>query len=218
MNAGIRIPFDSEKNRVCKGKDPEFVHLYLAQKQRNWIWLKEELGRRVSLSEVLLDFGYDLKEVYKNHPEAQYGYWDEGSDNHLYINYSFDSEGRYLLEFNCEMEEPKKKRCYFWRIYKYHVSVDQISLSGWVEWCDELFRLQHGKPRPKNNKIFVNPDMKEAIVKARVWNKDQIEKWLNDHGYRWTYTTEVKYQYAFKNADEVELVDSDAEVMARKSA
>ena len=209
---GIKISFDAETNRECAGRGPEYAEAYFLNKARYWNDMHAARNDVIELPEILSDLGYNVTELRKRHPEIMGGYWDEGD---IVFNVSFDQEGLFLLDFNCKTreipEESKKKRCYFWRIYKYHVSVDQISLSGWVEWCEELFRLQHGKPRPRNNKIFVNPDMKEAIVKARVWNKGQIEKWLNDHGYRWTYTTEIKYQYAFKNADDVELVDSDAE-------
>ena len=113
-----------------------------------------------------------------------------------------------------EPEEPRK-RCYFWRQYKYHVNANDISLKGWVVWCDELYEIQHGKKRPKKNKIFVNPDMQIATVKARVWNKDRIEKWLTDHGYNWTRTEEVKYQFPVTEGDGVVLIDSDAEVLAK---
>ncbi len=102
-----------------------------------------------------------------------------------------------------------KRRCYYWRVWKYSVDSSTISLKGWITWCNELYRIQHNKPRPKNNKIFINPDMKDAIVKARSWNKDRIEEWLTSHGYSWTVTMETKYQFAFSSSDEVELVDAD---------
>ena len=87
--------------------------------------------------------------------------------------------------------------------------VEQISLKGWIEWCNELYIIQHKKRRPKNSKLFVDPRMTRAIVKARVWNKDQIEKWLNDHGYEWTMTVETKYQFPFQDESEVILVNAD---------
>ena len=103
----------------------------------------------------------------------------------------------------------EKRRCYFWKQWKYYVPVEQISLKGWIEWCNELYVIQHKKRRPKNSKLFVDPRMTRAIVKARVWNKDQIEKWLNDHGYEWTMTVETKYQFPFQDESEVILVNAD---------
>lgn len=113
------------------------------------------------------------------------------------------------------MQEPEKKRCYFWRVYKYHVGASQISLKGWIDWCNELYQIQHSKPRPKTNRIFIDPAMTVATVKARIWNKDRIEQWLNQHGYSWTVTVETKYQWEVENPNEVIFVDSDAEVEAR---
>lgn len=115
-----------------------------------------------------------------------------------------------------QVQTPEKKRCYFWKQYKYFVNIESISLKGWVDWCNELYQIQHGKPRPKNNKIFINPDMRVATVKGRFWNRDKIEDWLNRHGYKWSMTMETKYQYPFDNEDDVILVDSDAELMARQ--
>lgn len=108
------------------------------------------------------------------------------------------------------MENNGKPRCYYWKQWKFFVDADQITLKGWVKWCDELYYIQHGKHRPKNNKIFVNPDMDRAVVKARIWNRARIEKWLDDHGYKWTVTVETRYQFPFHDSSEVDLVDADA--------
>ena len=108
------------------------------------------------------------------------------------------------------MESNERRRCYYWKQWKFFVDADQITLKGWVRWCDDLYRIQHGKRRPKTNRIFVDPDMKQAIVKARIWNRDQIEKWLNDQGYRWTVTVETRYQFPFTHESSVELIDADA--------
>lgn len=108
--------------------------------------------------------------------------------------------------------ESKKRRCYFWKQWKYYVSMNDITVKGWIEWCNELYAIQHKKRRPNNNKIFINPEIDRAMVKARVWNKDRIEKWLNDHGYKWTMTVETKYQFPFEHEDDVILVDADAEI------
>lgn len=113
-------------------------------------------------------------------------------------------------------EGPKK--CYFWRLYKYFVDVDQISLLGWVEWCNELYAIQHRKPRPEKNKIFIPSDLKTAMVKARCWNKDEVEKWLNDHGYRWTRVVETRYQFPFDKREDVELIDSDEQFLKEHPA
>ena len=110
-----------------------------------------------------------------------------------------------------------KKPCYFWKQYKYSVDARDITLKGWVDWCNELYMIQHGRPRPRNNRIFINPDMETAIVKGRFWNKDKIEKWLDDHGYKWTMDIETRYQFPFESEDEVLLIDSDAELMARNT-
>ena len=91
-------------------------------------------------------------------------------------------------------------------------------MKGWVDWCNELYEIQHGKPRPKNNRIFINPDIKEATVKGRFWNKDKIENWLNDHGYKWTLTEETKYQWKVTDPDSVILVDSDEELRSRRKS
>lgn len=103
-----------------------------------------------------------------------------------------------------------KRRCYYWKQWKFFVDANQITLKGWVQWCDELYYIQHGKHRPKNNKIFVDPGMERAMVKARIWNRDQIEKWLTDHGYKWTVTVETRYQFPFQDENEVQLIDADA--------
>lgn len=112
-------------------------------------------------------------------------------------------------------ENKKKRRCYYWKQWKYFVDAKDISLKGWIEWCDELYFIQHKKRRPASNHIFVNPDMDRAMVKARIWNKDKIEKWLNDHGYKWTMTVETRYQFPFENENEVILVDADANVKSQ---
>ena len=111
-----------------------------------------------------------------------------------------------------------KKRCYFWKYYRYHVSADQLTLKGYVEWCNDLYFIRYGKPRKANDKIFVNPDMTEITVKTRFWGREKIEKWLNDHGYSWTMTEEIKYQYDFEDPSGIELVDADAEIMIDKEA
>lgn len=123
-----------------------------------------------------------------------------------------------IMEMETEqmVPEEEKKRCYFWKVYKYHVPAEEITLKGWVEWCNELYQIQHNRPRPKNNRIFVSPNMEVATVKARFWNRFKIEKWLSDHGYNWTMTVETKYQYPVENTEEVELIDSDEELMARR--
>ena len=109
----------------------------------------------------------------------------------------------------------EKKPCYFWRQYRYHVDPDAITLKGWIQWCNELYKIQHGKPRSKANKIFVPDNLKDCTVKARIWNKDQIEKWLTDHGYEWYVTVETKYQFPFDDENEVWLIDSDAILLKR---
>lgn len=108
----------------------------------------------------------------------------------------------------------QKTPCYFWRIYKYYVDAGQITLRGWIDWCNELYQIQHGKKR--TGKIFVNPDMKRAMVKGRSWNKDRIEKWLDDHGYKWTCEEEIRYQYPVADPNSVRLIDADKEM--RKGA
>ena len=113
--------------------------------------------------------------------------------------------------------EKEKKPCYFWKQYRYHVNVDEITLKGWIEWCNDMWKLQHrGQPRPADHKIFVNPTMEVATVKARFWNKGQIERWLTDHGYHWTMDVETRYQFPFENEDDVILIDSDKELVKRK--
>lgn len=118
-----------------------------------------------------------------------------------------------IMENNENLENPtpvKKKPCYFWRLYKYYVDANQITLKGWIDWCNELYEIQHGKKR--TGKIFVNPVMRKAMVKGHSWNKDRIEAWLTNHGYSWTMEEEIHYQFPFNNLDEVELIDSDARI------
>ena len=233
---GIRIAFDSEAHFLCKGKGPEFTSAYLKNRESYWQQqFQVECWEVVPLTDVLKDIGYDMDELHKSAPDiansAELGYWENGVTEPIDFGISFDQNGNFLLNFNCDVAEAKpkeaetpaepktgKKRCYFWKVYKYHVDISQITLKGWVDWCNDLYKIQHGKPRPKNNRIFVSPDMVMATVKGRFWNKDRIERWLNDHGYSWTQTVETKYQYPVKEGDDVELVDSDAELKARKTA
>lgn len=231
---GVRIAFNSEENFICKGKGPEFTAAYLENKEHYWRQFQSAMGQVILLPDVLKDIGYDMDKLHQFMPDAanlaELGYWGDPA-NLIDFGTSFDQDGNFLLNFNCDVSEAKpkeqevpvevktgKKRCYFWKVYKYHVDISQITLKGWVDWCNDLYKIQHGKPRPKNNRIFVSPDMVMATVKGRFWNKDRIERWLNDHGYSWTQTVETKYQYPVKEGDDVELVDSDAELKARKSA
>ena len=221
---GIKIAFDSETNPNCHGKGPEFTGLYLKSKETYWNQFKIACGDEVKLSDVVSDLGYDMATMDKLMPDiaekVDRGYWTSDPADIIDFGVSFDENGNFMLNFNCNMKEPvpDKKRCYFWKVYKYHVDISEITLRGWVDWCNELYQIQHGKPRPKNNRIFISPDMTMATVKGRFWNKDRIEKWLTDHGYSWTQTVETKYQFAVKDTDDVELIDSDAELKARKSA
>lgn len=221
---GIRMVFDSEANLNCQGKGPEFTGFYLKSKETYWNQFKEACKDEVRLSDIMNDLGYDMETMHKLMPDIagkiNLGYWTASPEDVIDFGVSFDETGNFVLNFNCNMKEhvPDKKRCYFWKVYKYHVDISQITLKGWVDWCNELYQIQHGKPRPKNNRIFINPDMTTASVKGRFWNKDRIEKWLNEHGYSWTQTIETKYQYHFDNPEDVELVDSDAELKARRSA
>ena len=221
---GIKMAFDSEANLNCRGKGPEFTGFYLKSKETYWNQFKIACGDEVKLSDVVNDLGYDMEMMHKIMPDIaekiDHGYWTSDPADIIDFGVSFDENGNFMLNFNCDMKEyvPEKKRCYFWKVYKYHVDISQITLRGWVDWCNELYQIQHGKPRPKNNRIFISPEMTTATVKGRFWNKDRIEKWLTDHGYSWTRTVETKYQYHFDNPDDVELVDSDAELKARKTA
>lgn len=212
---GIRFEFNSEANPNCKGMGPEFTGLYLKSKESYWNQFKQAYGNELRLADVLRDLGCDI--ITK---EMECGYWPVENSN-IDFGITFDENGSFLLNFNCDLREPepkKKKPCYFWNLYKYHVTADQLTLRGFIDWCNELYAIQYKKQRPKNNRIFVNPDLKVVTVNARFWNKDAIEKWLNDHGYKWTVTVETRYQYRFDNPDEVELIDSDAALKARHSA
>ena len=221
---GIKMAFDSEANPICRGTGPEYTRCYLKSKETYWNQFKIACGDEVKLSDVVSDLGYDMETMHKLMPDIaekiDRGYWTSNPADIIDFGVSFDENGNFMLNFNCDMKEyvPEKKRCYFWKVYKYHVDISQITLRGWVDWCNELYQIQHGKPRPKNNRIFISPEMTTATVKGRFWNKDRIEKWLTDHGYSWTQTVETKYQYHFDNPDNVELVDSDAELKARRSA
>lgn len=224
---GIKVAFTGDANKNCAGKGPEFTGMFLKGKEKFWNEFKETTGLNVYLIEVLNDLGYDKNTLARMLPYEEFdkidrGYWDGNlSEDTIDFGITFNENGAFLLNFNCRIDETraeKKKPCYFWEVYKYHVTADQLTLKGFVDWCNELYAIQYKKPRPKNNRIFVNPDMKVATVNARFWNKDKIEKWLNDHGYQWTMTTERRYQYKFDNPEEVELIDSDAELKARKSA
>lgn len=199
---------------------------FLRSKELYWNQVKELRRKPIQLSEIMNDLGYSMKDLRKLDPEFASEIdgvgWGVEDDDHIDFGLAskinteaLDRDLRHiLLEFNCDFKH-EKKRCYFWKVFKYHVDANQISLKGWVDWCNELYKIQHGKPRPKN-KIFVDPDMTVATVKGRIWNKDQIEKWLNDHGYSWTMTVETKYQWEVTDPDSVILIDSDAEVEARK--
>lgn len=218
---GIKMVFDSEANLNCRGKDPETVGAYLKSKEAYWNQFKDVCGEQIKLSLVLMDLEYDPAELAKDIPEVASAYW-EPTPEPIDFGMTFDENGHFLLNFNCKVPEvaatpapEEKKRCYFWKVYKYSVDISEITLRGWVDWCNELYKIQHGKPRPKNNRIFINPDMKVAMVKGRSWNKNKIEKWLTDHGYSWTCAVETKYQWQVKEGEDVELVDSDAELMAR---
>jgi hypothetical protein len=122
------------------------------------------------------------------------------------------------MDETARIPEQTKRRCYYWKQWKFYVSTDQITLKGWLDWCNELFEIQRNRPRPKKNKIFVPIDLKEACVKARVWNKDQIQKWLDDHGYTWRVEETVKYQFKVENGEDVELIDGDAAFLQKKGA
>lgn len=113
-------------------------------------------------------------------------------------------------------EEKKKQSCYFWKIYKYYVPVEQITLKGWVTWCNELYKIRHGHTRP--GRIFIDPNMKRAMVKGRIWDREKIEKWLTDHGYSWTCTVETKYQYDYTNVENCVLIDADEDFLNKKEA
>lgn len=228
---GIKIAFSPDGNKNCAGKGPEFTSAFLKSKERFWNEFKKETETNVYLMAILNDLGYDENTLARMLPREEYdllsrGVWSFDSEDSVDFGITFNEKGDFLLNFNCQITEKhemepevhEKKRCYFWKVYKYSVDISQITLKGWVEWCNELYKIQHGRPRPKNNRIFVNPDMETAMVKGRFWNKDRIEKWLNDHGYTWTQTIETKYQYPVKDTDDVELIDSDAELKARKSA
>ena len=223
---GIKVAFIGDSNVVCKGRGTEFTGQFLRTREVYWNQFKQVTGLPLMLSTVMEDLDYDIGELGKVNPELandiMKGYWTADADDPVDFGMTFDRDGHFLLNFNCRMKEEnkpksvKKKRCYFWKVYKYHVSIDQITLKGWIEWCNELFEIQHGKKRP-NDRIFINSDMTTATVKGRVWNKDKIEEWLNRHGYRWTQTVETKYQYPIVNdRDQIILIDSDEEIMNRK--
>jgi hypothetical protein len=226
----VRVAFIGDSNRFCQGKGVEFTAKFLRCKEVYWNQFKLESGEPVMLSTVMEDIGYNVADVavmsFELYEQIKRGYWSEEIDDLIDFGMTFDEQGHFLLNFNCKLKEPEqvkepqqeKKPCYFWKQYKYHVDISQITLKGWVEWCNELYEIQHGKPRPKNNRIFINPEMAVATVKGRFWNKDKIEKWLNDHGYKWTRTVETKYQFHFDNPDSVNLIDSDEELRNKKSA
>lgn len=231
---GIKVAFSGDANLNCSGKGPEFTMAYLKSKEHFWNEFMATTGTDVYLESVLKDLDYDKNTLARMLPYDDFnnllcGYWSANDHDAVDFGVSFNEGGDFLLNFNCRVDEerlakihedsvPKKKPCYFWNVYKYHVDTDQLTLKGFIEWCNELYAIQYKKPRPKNNRIFVNPDMKIVTVNARFWNKDKIEKWLNDHGYTWTKTVEKRYQYHFDNPDDVELIDSDAELKARQTA
>lgn len=111
-------------------------------------------------------------------------------------------------------QEQQKPLCFYWKQWKFVVPIDQITLKGWIEWQTELYALQHRKARPKGNRIYIDTRLDKAVAKARFWNKDAIEKWLNDHGYTYTMTVETRYQFPFNDENEVRLMDADAKVRA----
>lgn len=224
-----KFVFKSEENRNCQGKGPDFTGMFLKSKETWWNQFCASSGEVIKLPDVLTDLGFNADKMCEDVPEIRFGFWDPKSEDFTGIDFgmTFNDEGDFILDFNCDyniVEIPvpnatsaeEKKRCYFWKVYKYSVDISEITLKGWVDWCNELYQIQHGKPRPKNNRIFINPDMTTAMVKGRFWNKDRIEKWLTDHGYSWTQTVETKYQWPVKDTDDVELVDSDAELMASR--
>ena len=230
---GFKVTFSPDGNVSCAGRGTELTGLYLKNKEEFWNHFMNATEQNVYLSAVLHDLGYDNNTLARMLTRQDFdnldrSFWSFADRDVIDFGITFDEKGEFLLNFNCRLadkteedSEPKaeqKKRCYFWKVYKYHVDISEITLRGWVDWCNELYQIQHGKPRPKNNRIFVSPDMMTATVKGRFWNKDRIEKWLTNHGYSWTQTVETKYQWPVKEGEDVELVDSDAELKARKSA
>lgn len=228
---GIKIAFNGDVNKITKGKEPGFALMFLTSKMNYWNDFKLMSAKPVLLSTILEDLGYNLNKMTdKSFVEyIRRGYWSEdeadtidfgimNDDNHPAIQ---GENSHFMLNFNCKVKDDEKaadsekKRCYFWKIYQYHVDVSQITMKGWVEWCNELYQIQHNKPRPKDNRIYINPDMEVATVKGRIWNKDKIEKWLDDHGYRWTQTVVTKYQWPITDENDVILVDSDVEIIAK---
>lgn len=233
----MNIIFDGSKNKNTQGTNSDFIKLFLQGKQKFWNDWREITKKPVTLFAVLNDMGFDFTDKNLNMADIHRHCWtadsekpiDFGLDAPINRNAWDGATTLVVLNFNCDAEiqtdicpsaelamEKKesgscviKPRCYFWKQWKYHVSIDQITLPGWIQWCNELFQLQHGKPRPKNNHVFVNNDMTEATVKARVWNKARIEKWLKDKGYNYTVTCEMKYQFPFEKENDVILVDAD---------
>ena len=221
----VRVAFIGDSNKVCQGKGVEFTAKFLQSKEAYWNQFKLESGEEVLLSTILDDLGYNVDSMSTMNPklfnQIKYGYWSAEVDDLIDFGITFDEQGHFLLAFNCKMKEPEpaqKKPCYYWKQYKYCVDISQITIKGWVEWCNELYEIQHNHPRPKNNRIFISPDMEVATVKARFWNKDKVEKWLNDHGYKWTLQEETKYQFRFDDPESVTLIDSDAVLKDRRSA
>lgn len=113
-----------------------------------------------------------------------------------------------------DTENKEIKRCYFWKVYRYSVPVEQITLKGWITWCNELYEIQHGKKR--EGKIFVDSEMKYAVVKGRIWNKDRIEQWLTEHGYSWTCKVDTKYQFNTTGMENVVYINVDDEIERRQ--
>lgn len=246
----MKIIFDGNKNKNTMGTDPEFMMIFLKNKEHFWNEWRMVSHKPVTLYAVLDDLQIDMQdsnlapyldEIRKSCWTANgqlpiaFGLYEPINQN------AWDGASNLaVLEFNCDGEianadeiapydtnrviEGKtsscviKPRCYYWKQWKFHVPVEQITLRGWIQWCNELFQLQHGKPRPKSNQIFLNADMTEATVKARVWNRARIEQWLKDHGYDYTVTCETKYQFKFENPEDVELVDADVMPDKRKRA
>lgn len=110
-----------------------------------------------------------------------------------------------------------KRPCYFWKQWKYYVDIEQISLKGWIEWCNDIYMIQHRKARPRGQKIYIDPRLERAVIKARLWNKDKTEQWLKDHGYKYTMTVETRYQFPFQDENEVVLIDADANACVREA-
>lgn len=219
----VKLVFNEASNWYQKGDSSELSHAFLKMKEEWWNQFHRAHPSIIRLTKVIDDLGYSLSSIRMEDPDLadqiERGYWEENPDSDSRIDFgiTFNEDGYFVLNFNCELSEkkPEKKRCYFWKIYKYTVPIEQITLKGWIQWCTELYEIQHGKPRPEGQRLFLNPGMESVSVKARFWNWKRIENWLKDHGYVWTQTVETKFQYPVENPDEVIFVDSDAELANR---